>query len=128
MENIYLTDEQYLEVLHRGLKNLNKIKKVEGVDSTTIGDKYTETNVGLCNNALTTKETALWPDEFPNRDSMKYSEKHHSCPLDWRSKDEIDGNGCFFTCMFFKRNLRDLSQIKQLYKERIKEAEQCKNM
>lgn len=130
MKNLNLTDEQFLELLKRGLKLLeeryakNPNTLAKGVDSTDFGDKYTETNVGLCNEEqLCTKETALFPDEYPQRKSMKYLDTHQKCPLDDRGPGSSDMNGCFYTCKFFQKGLRHLKPIIELYKISIKHTE-----
>ncbi len=121
---MYLTDEQHLMFLKKQRERLNHIDKATGIDSTTIGDKYTTTNVGMCDDSLTTKETALFPDEFPQRMSSKYTEKYHKCPLDKRKLSELGMNGCFHTCRFFKDGLRSITRIKLLYDELIKEVQE----
>lgn len=78
--NIYLTDEQYLSLLIRQRDRITHIKEASGEDSTHSGDKYTVTNVGLCDELLTTKDTALWPEDFPQRKSMKYRKKAPQMP------------------------------------------------
>lgn len=120
---IHMTDEQYLDLLIRARRHLDTVGKVRSVDSTTIGDKYTETNVGLCNEELTTEETAMWPDEFPARKSMKYLRNHHHCPLDWREVSEDNFNGCFYTCRVFHSGLRDVEKMKQAFDMRIAEVQ-----
>jgi len=116
--NIHLTDEQYLELLKRARKHLDSVKKVESDDCTMPGNKYTDTNVGLCNDFLTTLDIAMWPDEFPHsRRTMKYRGTHHKCPLDTRPRTRKSQNGCFYTCRIFKGGLKDLKTIKKLYDE-----------
>lgn len=120
MENnesdIFLTDKQYFWLLQKARDNLDKIEKAEGCDSTETGNKYTKTNIGLCNTDLTTLETALFPDQYPERKSLKYRKENHMCPLDSRS---YKTTGCFYTCLFFKNNLKDIGKIKLLYDKLI---------
>ena len=120
--SIRLTDAEYLTLLEDGLRHLDTIEKVTLEDSTCPGDKYTTTNCGLCNEGLTTVDTALFPEMFPGRKDMKYRDSRHKCPLDWRENPDI--NGCFYTCMVFKRKLRDINKMKELYKAAIDAAEE----
>ena len=117
-EDIFLTDQQYLTTLKLGRNLLNTIKKADGFDCNIIGCKNTETNIGLCNPELVTKETSLWPE----RKVMKYRKNHHKCPLDWRTLDKLGTNGCFYTCRFFKKKEFNIENIKRLYDERILEV------
>ena len=88
-------------------------------DDTTVGDKSTATNVGLCDDSLTTKSTALFPKDFPRRRDMKYLQNLHKCPLDTREVSNEWRSGCFYTCRFFNRKLKDVDEIKRLYDELI---------
>lgn len=102
-KDIYLTDKQYKSILLKIKKTVDQ----EGFqytcfDSTTAGDKYTESNCGLCNNNFTEKDTALFPDQFPERKSMKYRLENHKCPLDMRVKAYSFGEGCFYHCCLFQ--------------------------
>ena len=118
-KNLYLTDKQFLELLVRARARLEDVDKVSFYDSTMPGNKYTESNVGLCDDSLTTIDIAMWPEAFPSRNSMKYRMNKHLCPLDTREKH--DGNGCFYTCILFKRGMKDLKQIKRAFDKMIKE-------
>lgn len=114
MSDIYLSDEQYLEMLKTSRSNLDKIKKISLYDCDDIGFKDTQTNIGLCNDfLLCTKENALFPEQFPKRKDIKYRKNHHLCPLDSRKKS--DGNGCFHTCMAFKRKIKTIDEVKKAY-------------
>lgn len=117
-DEMYLTDEQYLFLLDKLLRNPMKMSsgKYRVIDSDTIGNKYTESNVGLCNDNFVAKHTnmRLWK----NRSSMKYRENHHLCPYDQRALILLQAianpeapmpdvnwfNGCFWTCRIAKRN------------------------
>lgn len=120
-KSIYLTDAQYLDLLKRARAHLDTIDEAYGYDSTVPGCKFTDSNIGLCNDSLTTLEIAMWPEDFPTRPTMKYRKERHKCPLDWRTGSGSDG--CFYTCLHFRRGLKDLDKIKALYDQRIKEVE-----
>lgn len=117
-KDLYITDMEYLQLLQKIKEVVNKPDfKPTWYDSTTMGDKYTETNCGLCNDNFTTKDTAMFPDQFPQRKDMKYAKSEHKCPFDFRKK--VGWNGCFYTCWFFKRGLTNLTKIRQLVDEQI---------
>jgi len=120
---MYLTDKQYLTLLKTIRAELDTGKKVSGYDCTDIGNKDTSFSFGLCCDDYTTLDTAMFPSEFPNRASMKYTKKYHKCPLDWRKLSEMDGRGCFYTCSFFQRGLKDKERIKKLYDDLIARVE-----
>jgi hypothetical protein len=116
----YLTDLQFLDLLRVILKTLSQPGfKRSCYDSTDTGDKYTESNCGCCNNNFTNKKTAMWPDEFPGRKTMKHRKTRHLCPFD--SRDKGGANGCFYTCMLFRggNRLRNPKFVIQLVKDRI---------
>jgi len=99
---IHLTDEQYYSILLKIKKTVDQ----EGFkptcdDCTMVGMKHTETNCGLCNDNFTEKETALFPNEFPERKSMKYSQDNHKCPFDQRINKNYS-YGCFYHCCLFQ--------------------------
>jgi hypothetical protein len=127
--DLYLTDKEYLDLLRRALHRLGRVKEIHCGDSTFTGDKYTTTNVGLCDDSLTTKEIAMWPDEFPKRRDMKYRSQScngpepHPCPLDGRLwRDDLREtewmSGCFYKCKVFHTNIT-LKQIEKLYRRLI---------
>lgn len=118
--DINLTDDQYLELLQRIRSSLDNVPRVSGYDCTDIGNKSTDVNVGLCNEEFTTLDTALFPDEYPERLASKYREDHHRCPLDYRAMEQLTLQGCFYTCSYFKRGLKDIPTIKSLYDAEIK--------
>ena len=111
-KDLYLTDEQYLELLDKIEEVLASGAPLYIDDCNDIGNKHTESNVGLCNDNLTTKETAMWPEEFPRRTDMKYSKDYHICPFDNRfdaiekGKKKCMFNGCFYTCSLAKPERR----------------------
>lgn len=124
MSSLYLTDSLYLKTMKKIRNALDTDnKEVGGHDCTTIGFKNTTMNFGMCNDEYTTKDTALFPNKFPERKVMKYSGKGHKCPLDSRMVKDIDGMGCFYSCRFFQKGLRDKGMIKKLYDEEIKRVE-----
>ena len=116
--DLYFTDKQYLELLIRARKLLDRVDKVSCYDSTEIGNKYTESNVGLCNDEkLCTKEVALFPKEWPQRKDLKYLGNEQLCPLD--SKVKYNGQGCFYKCLIFQKGFKDIKKIKRLYEKKI---------
>lgn len=117
--HLNITDQQYLDLLLKIKETVNQPNfKPIWDDSDQIGNKYTESNCGLCNDNFTIKETALFPKDFPQRKDMKYHKQIHKCPFDFRKK--VGFNGCFYTCWFFKRGLRDVNKIRSLVDEQIK--------
>lgn len=114
-KHMYLTDEQYLALIEECKKIAAKSDfNPVGDDCTIPGMKSTESNCGLCNEDLTTLETALFPKDFPRRKSMKYRRDYHKCPLDMRAKPGL--TGCFYTCVLFNRRYRGYTreQIREL--------------
>lgn len=124
---LYLTKEEYLTVLKRVRAKIARIKKSEeevwGYDDTTMGQKNTECNVGLCHDdpEIFTKEMNLWPEQYPERVAPKYLQDDCCCPLSKRQ--HLGSSGCFYRCKFFKDKLRDLGVILTLYDQRIAELE-----
>lgn len=127
-KDIYLTDEQYKSILLK----IKETVEQEGfqyscIDSTTIGDKYTRSNCGMCNDNFTEKEMALFPDQFPGRKSMKYRQKHHKCPFDMRVESEHFDTGCFYHCCLFQDERRigrkpNIVEIRELVDKTIQEV------
>jgi hypothetical protein len=109
MKDIHLTDERYAAALQRIRGLIAGGVKLDAVDSTTVGDKYTECTWGLCSSqkaAWPDPEDHLWPDQFKERGRVapKYRTKTHKCPMDKRVVGEDDmGNGCFYTCKVFQK-------------------------
>ena len=129
-KNLYLTDKQYTKLLL-------KIKEIverdnfnySCYDSTAVGDKFTTSNCGLCNNDLTEKDMALFPDQFPERRSKKYRLENHKCPFDMRTG--FHRSGCFYQCCLFhgienmphtKLKKPTINQLKKLVDKTIREA------
>ena len=130
-KDIYLTDDQYKAILIKIQKIVNQENfKYSCEDSNTIGNKYNISNCGFCNDNFTEKNTALFPDQFPERKSMKYRLKNHKCPFDMRAKlEELDmgyGNGCFYHCYLFqseKKGIRpNITKIREMVDKTIKEG------
>jgi hypothetical protein len=61
------------------------------------GCKGTETNCGMCNPALVTKDNELIPDAS----IMKYRKRWQPCPFDMRAETASDG--CFYSCFVFQK-------------------------
>lgn len=125
MSNLYLTDKDYGERLLKISNAVNDMFfKPTREDSTTVGAKYTTTNCGMCNDEFTTKESAMFPEDFPQRKSSKYGLKHHVCPFDRRMNP--DGSmGCFYDCYVFKKGRNaNVQHMRNLVHERIAEAKQ----
>lgn len=117
-DEMYLSDSQYLSLLQTIKEAINTPNfKPIWYDCTDIGDKSTQTNCGLCNDNFTTKDMAMFPNEFPERKDMKYPKEYHKCPFDYRKKQSL--NGCFYTCWFFKRHLTDINKIQDLVEQQI---------
>jgi len=136
MSKLELTNKQYHNLLLKIRNTVNSPNfQPYCYDSTTIGDKYTESNCGLCNDAYTTLETALFPEEYKKygRRSRKYRKKNHKCPFDLRfgtdGKGFIHYNwGCFYHCFLFGngiefkelgKNKDDVDFIRKLVEETI---------
>jgi hypothetical protein len=128
-DDIYLSDKQYLDTLYKIKRTISrKGFKIICEDSTQIGNKYTTSNCGMCSDDFTTKETALFPDEFPERKSMKYRKEYHHCPFDWREplawKSDYIRYGCFYTCAIFQKGKnKPMNQHKQRVQTLIEHAE-----
>lgn len=73
-------------------------KPISGVDSTDIGNKYTECSIGLCSPVFEDKSN------FP-----PYRKKHHLCPLDMR-QDYNTSSGCFYHCAYFSSSKNKTSK------------------
>ena len=104
-DELRLTDEQYLRILKKIETTISQDDFVVGCfDCTVIGAKSTDSNCGFCNDAYTDEDTALFPDQYPARRTMKYRRKNHGCPFDMRNNPDILGwsNGCFFECYLFR--------------------------
>ncbi len=143
MSNLELTNKQYYNLLLKIRNTVDDLNfKPYCYDSITIGDKFTKSNCGLCNEDYTELETALFPDDFKKygRKSRKYRKKNHKCPFDLRfgtdGKDFTDyGWGCFYHCFLFGngiefkelgKNKDDIYFIRKLVNETIKGYEELK--
>lgn len=118
-----ISDERYLEVLEVILRKLdNKGFSPKFFDDTTIGDKSTETNIGLCN---------------PNFGVKHHLAFHHKCPFDtrpfglknWEEIEDLRGrnvfflgynSSCFYYCYIFSPKYRwNLEEAKKRVMEHI---------
>ena len=99
------------------------MQKINAKDCTIPGFKNNTCNAGLCNDAeLCTRKIAMFPDDFPLRKDIKYREDYQKCPIDKRTADQLDGNGCFYTCRVFqakKKQRLSKEEVIRLYKEQI---------
>lgn len=122
---LYLNDKQYFILLENIKKTINTHDfKVYCYDSTEIGNKYTASNCGLCNDEYCTFEMALFPRSFPDRKTIKYRENWHKCPFDMRPISNNLKNGCFYTCYLFKTHngKHDIELMKLMVENTIKEV------
>ena len=115
--NISLTDQEYFALLKKARQYLETVTWIVYDDCNDWGCKHMESNVGLCNDSLTWKEIALFPEEWPKRRAMKYRKVRHRCPLDQRKNPGM--NGCFYTCDLFQGKITDIAEIKQRFDEQI---------
>lgn len=104
-KDLYLTDEQYLERLQLVRQAVLQHKQYWVYDNDSIGNKFTTSNVGLCNDELATREMAMFPELYDQgRRSPKYNRPPHLCPFDLRFEELKDDfsdtrrSGCFYTC------------------------------
>ena len=128
VKELELTDEQYLRLL-KGIRTTIASEgfKVDCSDCTITGCKSTDSNCGLCNDAYTERDMALFPDQFPERRTMKYRGENHRCPFDVRKEPAILGwgNGCFYECYLFQHLVRrdwDLSLMREMVDHTIEVA------
>lgn len=101
--DLYFTDLEYLQFLESKRQELDKITKIVAVDSTELGNKYTESNVGMCG-------------------TKKQCKENHKCPLDNRRGHDNYSYGCFYSCSIFnaKAGKRPcIEKIKIRYERRI---------
>lgn len=130
-EKLYLTNAQYRRILGKIKDVVNSPDfAVDCFDSAYPGDKYTTSNCGFCNDDFTELDTALFPNEFPGRKSMKYRRKNHKCPFDTRKAPGLLGwDGCFHRCYLFKgrgpkgEKSYDLEVMRNMVKELIDKSE-----
>lgn len=110
-KSIYLNDEQYLNLLEKVESNVSNFDTFYVYDSTDIGNKYTTSNIGLCNDDYTDLGNAMFPKDFLKygRKGMKYRKDKHVCPFDSRLLKLEKGievsmaNGCYYTCSLRKK-------------------------
>ena len=97
-EHLYLTDEQYIELLYKCREMVQElIEKGDSpwvYDSTRIGNKYTTSNVGLCNEEelCTREDLSLFSDNY----SLKYTRNGQACPFD---QSFTSVSGCYYRCI-----------------------------
>lgn len=110
-----MSQSQYLEALER-LRKIVTENELEAVDSTTPGDKYTECRWGVCSrekDLWPTPKLHKWPFDFLNWGrSAPINHKGYLCPMDTREED--DGQGCFYTCRVFQRKHKTPTREKTL--------------
>jgi len=119
MNDLYLTDEQYVSILKKiEATVMQKDFVVRCDDSVAIGAKGTYSNCGFCNEDYTDKETALFPSQYPDRKTMKYRKDNHKCPFDARGTVNFlgYGSGCFFNCYLFEHKRKQDWKIKTIHK------------
>lgn len=121
----HLSDAQYLDLLQKIKARINQPEfVVYCYDSTVVGNRYTESNCGLCNEEFVTADTAMFPGYFPGRRDMKYRQKHHKCPFDLRGAEPAEGfsMGCFYSCYLFKNRQHDLVHMNALVDGALKKV------
>lgn len=94
------SDGQYVVAIAKLKAIANSNIEPSGCDDTSIGDKSTECNHGLCSIDLK-PATAI------------YRANHHKCPLDMRENES--SSGCFYYCAYFNSS-KYKQDIKQLIK------------
>lgn len=109
MRDLYLTDQQYLDVLKRQLTLIENGAIATSEDCDDIGAKHTSFSWGLCSDERETWPSAelhLFPDDFrrSGRIAPKYLTGKQPCPLDTRTAEDrkTDLNGCYYTCAYFQ--------------------------
>lgn len=125
VDELHLTDEQYVRILKKMRRLLVDGFVVWRADSTFVGDKWTKSNAGFCNDELTDKDSAMWPENWPERKDMKYLQDKHKCPYDMRKEPGLLGwgSGCFSECYLFSlRNGHDLQLMRKLVDDLIAEV------
>lgn len=120
-KKLYLTNKQYLDILDMIENKLNNKVNPNIYDNTIVGDKSTNSNIGLCNEEFTTLQTALFPNDYKkyNRKDMKYTLNNHACPFDNRVRNPDNKNGsmnlgcgCYYTCCL-KNNKYSNEKLKE---------------
>lgn len=137
MRELYLSNERYLAFLKRVKAQIENGLKLEYIDSTDIGNKYTHCSWGQCSCSR-----VQWPDkedylfkrdyeeteyqkeigiESPKSNiSIKYHKENQLCPFDKRESGSPDG--CFYHCRIFQNNLSSREEALQLYDIRIEKS------
>lgn len=127
MKDIYMSDRHYRQALENLKGVIEKGQQLDKEDSDEVGNKYTTCSWGLCaenKEVWPTPEMHLWPDQFrkSGRIAPKYRKTHQLCPLDTRECDGDNFNGCFYTCLAFKRKgTLTKESVLELIEKRIKE-------
>ncbi len=123
MKTIHLSDERYLAALKRMRDLIASGHRFTSHDDDSPGNKSMACSWGLCSDdkeAWPDATDHLWPDEFIARGRVAplYRQKPHMCPFDTREKHT--GNGCFYTCLHFKKGVRPTKeQALELYDRMI---------
>jgi hypothetical protein len=95
---LYQSDASYNQSLLDLKQRARDRLPLTGEDSDAVGDKYTECNLGLCDEKIEESQDGV------------YRRPNHHCPHDARYFDvhgtrlperEPDLNGCFYTCRVF---------------------------
>ncbi len=113
---IHLNDEQYRRILIK----IRNVVNADGFastcyDSTEMGNKFTESNCGFCNEEFTELDTAYWPDRFPQDTSMKHTRKDQKCPFDiLPTPKRFISCGCYYTCFIFHGRTYGEDKVKKI--------------
>lgn len=122
-----LPDERLIVALKRFKAVIEGGAKLSGYDDTTIGAKNTECTWGLC-----LEDKGLWPDakdhifpyDFLNEGrTSPLGHPTGTCPMDKRSRQKKDPNGCFWTCRFFHGPRPSRSEYLQMIDRKIDELD-----
>lgn len=121
-----LSKKQYLETLKRIRKTVAESKLVSE-DSDFPGNKYTESNWGLCSELrehYPDPELHTFPMDFVDFGRMSAN----SCEDDVKCPMRVEGtgpSGCFYSCRVFTKKFKTPSRKEalQLYDEAIMKAE-----
>lgn len=102
-----LPKHRYILAMQRMKNLIEDGRPLNFVDSNYVGDNYVDCSWGLCNDSA-----ALWPDAEDHKWAEQFTEQGRvapldrlpgcQCPLDRRPKDQLDGMGCFWSCMVFR--------------------------
>ena len=129
-DDLYLTDKQYVALLHRQRDRIEAGVSLNSEDSTS------------CSWGLCTTEMEVWPEDtwlfepFPATSTLqkearsKYLKDAHFCAFDRkdnRQASEFGSAGCFYRCRIFKpkgEQVPDRQQALDLYQIRIKQSAQ----